>query len=97
MFLSRRQFLKARAGTIAAVAVADHVGVDGAAAGDRSREPLGGIPGPVLGAGLSRSISLRFIFYLGLLPERHACLPRSGLCAQRRGDAGGAELRSPDL
>ena len=80
MFLSRRQFLKVTVGTVAAVAVADQgLGVDGVAAGDRSRESVGGLSGPVLGAGLSRPVSLRFVLYVGLFSERHARLPGPGL------------------
>src|SRR5437773_10248221 len=72
-------------------------GVERAPAGDRSREPVGGLSGSVLGAGLSRPVSVRFLLYVGVLAERRARLPGPGLRPQRRRDAGGTELRSPDL
>ena len=98
MFLSRRQFLKVSAGTVAAVAVADQVlALTALQPVIEVGNPVGGLSGPVLGAGLSRPVSLRFVLYVGLFSERHACLPRPGLCPQRRRDAGRTELRSPDL
>ena len=80
MFLSRRQFLKVSAGTVAAVAVADKVlALTALQPVIEVGQPPRRISGPVMGAGLSRSIPVRFLVYLVLFPERHARLPHPGL------------------
>ena len=59
MFLSRRQFLKVSAGTVAAVALADKaLALTALQPVIEVGNPLGRISRPVVGAGVSRSISL---------------------------------------
>ena len=95
--VSRRQFLKISAGTVAAVTVADKVlALTALQPVIEVGNPLG-LPGSVLGACVSRPVSVRLILYLVLLPERHARLSRPGLRPERRRHAGGAELRPPNL
>ena len=98
MCLSRRQFLKVSAGTVAAVAVADQgLALTALQPVIEVGNPLGTIRiGPGSGS-ITTSIGTIRRFTWVCSPNDTARLPHPGLRPQRRRDAGGTELRSPDL
>ena len=98
MFLSRRQFLKVSAGTVAAVAVADKVlALTALQPVIEVGNPLGDYPDRSWERVYHDQYRYDSSFTWCLFAERHARLPHPGLRPQRRGHAGGAELRSPDV
>ena len=98
MFLSRRQFLKVTAGTVAAVAVADNVlALTALQPVIEVGNPLGDYPDRSWERVYHDQYRYDSSFTWCLFAERHPCLSCPGLRPQRRGDAGGAELRPPDL
>ena len=98
MFLSRRQFLKVTAGTVAAVAVADKVlALTALQPVIEVGNPLGDYPDRSWERVYHDQYRYDSSFTWCLFPERHARLPRPGLRPERRRDAGRAELRPPDL
>ena len=97
MYLSRRQFLKVTAGTVAAVAVADNV------LALTALQPVievgtrwGTIRiGPGSGSITTSIATIRPL--PGSVPRMTRTPAASGPLSQRRRDAGRAELRPPDL
>ena len=95
MFLSRRQFLKVSAGTVAAAAIADKaLALTALQPVIEVGNPLGEYPDRSWERVYHDQYRYDSSFTWCLLSERYAWLSHSRLCAERRRHAGGAELRS---